>query len=134
MTDIILSNVNQISSIVNALNLLNFNYEWVITIKRKVKKRTNAQNNLYWKWVTIIGNTNGEFKDDQHIILMHNHLEPKIIKHDGEVYEHYSIKKLNVPEMADYMNKISIWAASEGIILPHPEDLQSNHSFGVTTP
>ena len=108
------------------IEALSFDKEWVITIEKKVNSRSRDQNALYWKWVTIIGNDRGEFKDDQHIILMHKHLEPKIIKHEGEVYEHYSTKKLKMPEMSEYMDKVSMWAASEGIILPYPEDLQRN--------
>lgn len=108
------------------IDALNLDKRWVCTIEKEVNSRSRDQNALYWKWVTIIGNTHGNFKDDQHVILMRKHLEPKIIKHDGEVYEHYSTKKLKVPEMSEYMNKVSIWAASEGIRLPHPSDQQRN--------
>lgn len=109
------------------IEALNPDKRWVVSIKEEKESKTLAQNKLYWKWTTIIGNELGNFKDDQDFDLRDMHGEPKFREVGGRVKEYRkTISQLNVSEMSDLMTKVSMWAASEGIILPHPEDLQRN--------
>jgi hypothetical protein len=90
---------------------------WVMEVKPEKKSRSLEQNDLYWKWVTEIGIEHGNFKDDQHEILMRKLMKPRIFEADGEVYEIYSTKKLSVKEMSEYLNAVSMWAGTQGILL-----------------
>ena len=106
---------------------LNAKKPWEVTVKKKVKQRTLNQNNLYWQWVTIIGNQLGYFKDDMHELLKDDHMLPKIVIFGGEERQVRSIKNLSTKEMSEYMDKVSLWANAEmGIFLPMPADKQLN--------
>lgn len=100
---------------------------WVMSIEAEKNSKTLAQLRLYWKWVVIIGNEIGNHKDDQDFELRWMHLPPLFREVNGICIEYRkTISQLKVPEMSDLITKVSYWAASEGIILPHPEDLQRN--------
>lgn len=102
---------------------------YVVTIEQKKAKKTNEQNALYWMWITIIGDEFGNFKKDQSEWLKEELLEPKIVTVNGKSKEVYSsIADMSVPELSEYLNKVSTWAGSQGINLPHPEDLQRNYN------
>jgi len=109
------------------IEALNPDKRWVMSIAEEKDNKSLAQNRLYWKWVTIIGNEIGNFKDDQDVILRLMHGVPKFVIIDQIKYEYRkTISQLNVAEMSELLTKVSYWAGSEGIILPHPEDLQRN--------
>jgi hypothetical protein len=129
MTDIILSNVNQIPSIVNAFNLLNFNYEWVITIKRKVKNRTNSQNNLYWKWIgevaKHVSDLTGYEIDEVHTLFKENFLDGKKVCIGNKTSILYSTKLLTTKEMSDYMERIQRFCVQDlELLVTIPAELQ----------
>jgi len=86
-------------------------------------KRSNPQNALYWKWITIIADTLGYDKDE-----LHDAFKRKFIGLDqgvdmfGNLYlMPKSSAKLKKGEFTTYMNKVYAFATSEGIILPQPD-------------
>jgi len=93
-----------------------------VVIREYKRNRSLEQNNLYWKWLEIIGNTLGYSKDDMHEAMMRLHLTPRIVEVNGETIEAYSTRTLKVREMSDYMTKIQAWAAEFGIALPVMEE------------
>jgi len=109
------------------IEALNPDKRWIMSLAEEKDNKTLRQLRLYWKWVGIIGNELGNFKDDQDFDLRWMHLPP-LFREVGEDYTEYrkTISQLKVPEMSELITKVSYWAASEGIILPHPSDLQRN--------
>ncbi len=106
------------------IEALNPDKRWVMSIKEEKDNKSLAQCRLYWKWVTIIGNEIGNFKDEQDVILRQMHGVPKFVIIDGVNFEYRkTISQLNVADMSELLTRISYWAGSEGIILPHPEDM-----------
>lgn len=93
-----------------------------IMIKPYKKNRSHDQNDLYWSWLTIIGDDLGYTKDEMHEEMMRKHLAPVSISTPAGIVEVFSTKKLKVGEMSDYLNKIDITAGQMGIGLPHPSD------------
>jgi hypothetical protein len=117
-------NANNVNFVCDQIRNLNPNKEWAIDVREKSAKRTLPQNSLYWKWVSILGNELGYHKEEMHEVLMAMFLTPKKIRDlSGNTIEKYSTSKLNTQEMTEYMEALARWAASEGLALPHPEDM-----------
>lgn len=109
------------------IDALNPDKRWIMSIKEEKDGKTLRQNKTYWGWITIIGNHLGNFKDDQDFDMRDMHGEPKFREVNGKVKEYRkTISQLKVDEMSELMDKVFIWAGSEGIILPHPDDQQRN--------
>jgi len=92
-------------------------------------KSTN-QLRLYYKWVQIIGDELGYFKDDMDDLLRKKLDAPGVFYKDlgGLDCFRYSLSNADKKQMSDYMDRVSIFAGSElGIMLPHPEDSQRNY-------
>ena len=90
-----------------------------LTIKPHKKNRSLEQNALYWKWMMICADELGYTKDGMHQTFMRELLAPIIIDTpSGDVME-YSTRKLNVKEMAAYMEQVSFTAGEYGVKLPH---------------
>ena len=90
-----------------------------LTIKPFKKNRSVAQNALYWKWMMICADELGYTKDGMHQTFMRELLAPIIIDTpSGDVME-YSTRKLNVKEMAAYMEQVSFTAGEYGVKLPN---------------
>lgn len=98
--------------------------KYCVEIKAYVKSRTKAQNRLYWKWMTIIGNELGYKKNEMHTVYANMYLEPVVVEYKGKRYETTrSTTSLNVREFIEYLNIIEQHAATEhGIRVPHPQD------------
>lgn len=91
-------------------------------IIREVQRSSN-QNRLYWKWLKIIGNALGCTDDDMHDAFK-RHFLGEVITRDrfGRVRERpKSSAKLKKSEFMEYMNKVAIYAESEGVRLPSPD-------------
>ena len=90
-----------------------------LTIKPFKKNRSIAQNALYWKWMMICADELGYTKEGMHQTFMRELLAPIIIDTpSGDVME-YSTRKLNVKEMAAYMEQVSFTAGEYGVKLPN---------------
>jgi len=90
-----------------------------LTIKPFKKNRSLKQNALYWKWMMICADELGYTKEGMHQTFMRELLAPIIIDTpSGDVME-YSTRKLNVKEMATYMEQVSFTAGEYGVKLPN---------------
>lgn len=100
---------------------------WTLELKRKVKGRTNPQNNLYWQWCTIAGKEVGYFKDEMSLEFKKKFLIPEIVEsHEMKVKRYKSTKGMTTKELADFMKQIDIFCARDlGVVLPHPEDMHA---------
>ena len=86
--------------------------------------RTNRQNNLYWGiYVPTCADHFGYMPDEMHeeFKLMFNGIDSKLVpgaKVGG------STTKLTTKQFKDYLEKIIIWATTQGIELP---EMESDH-------
>ena len=99
------------------------NGTYTITIKRASEKRSIAQNDLMWMWLTCIERETGTPKDEVYMYYCKKFLM-KTITVGGRMERIYTTSsKLTVVEMTNFLNQIQADAASElGITLPLPED------------
>lgn len=93
-----------------------------IEIRQHRKKRSLSANALYWKWLGIVSEETGNDVDALHEWAKRNFSKPRPVTIMGDVCEIYTTAKMTVGEMSEYMDRFNAWAASEGIILPQPED------------
>ena len=118
---IILRSDIQINHAIHTLKELKINPEelFELTIKPYKKNRSLEQNALYWKWMMICADELGYTKEGMHQTFMRELLAPIIIDTpSGDVME-YSTRKLNVKEMATYMEQVSFTASEYGVKLPN---------------
>ena len=102
---------------------------------RKVSNpRTNQQNKLYWKWMTILGEEIGYTKEEMHFIFKKQFLADKMSTLQKDEFMEYlqglskdlaTTKKLSIGGMVEYMNKVFDQARELGYRLPLPDDLKS---------
>lgn len=111
-----------------ALNLLaniNLDKAWKFSLVEWTDSRSLAQNNLLWKWNTIMGHEIGVTSKDAHEYIMREVMTPKVKEIRGKNIKVYSTSALSVKEMSTYLNDYLRWAGSYmGVILPIPEELQ----------
>lgn len=114
---------NLLNNLGNALNII-ANGEYLLSIKKEVKKRSLDQNALMWLWLTCISHETGtdvnDIKDYYCMLFLH-----RTAAINGEERIIISgTSKLNTVQFTDFLNKIQADAASEfGIKLPTPDDL-----------
>ena len=97
---------------------------YTITIKRKTEKRSIAQNDLMWLWLTCIERETGTPKEDAYLYYCKKFLLKRITFADRLETIYTTSSKLNTEEMTAFLNKIQADAAMElGIALPSPDDL-----------
>ena len=94
-----------------------------ITVKRASEKRSIAQNDLMWMWLSCIERETGTSKDDVYMYYCKKFLMKTI--QVGEKLEriYNTSSKLNTEQMTQFLNNIQQDALHElGIRLPLPED------------
>ena len=122
--------------IIQLLNLSKSN-GWEVTIKPHVKRRTDSQNRLMWRWVDnvaehVVQHT-GQDSEDVHEFFKRKFLTPRRFEIEGEMIEVWSTKKLTTKEMSEYMERIYAWATSElGLLLPLPSELGRDETGRAT--
>lgn len=97
--------------------------EWVVEISEKKNKRTNPQNALYWKWLSILGDHFGYSKEEMHEEFASRFLgmiERKTMS-GKEIREPRSTTSLSKKDFSEYMDMIMAFALSENLTLPQPE-------------
>lgn len=99
------------------------NGAYTITIKKANEKRSIAQNDLMWMWLTCIERETGTNKDDVYMYYCKKFLMKTITVGDRMERIYSTSSKLNQLQMTDFLNKIQADALQElGIRLPLPED------------
>jgi|TARA_R100001480_G_scaffold1871_1_gene5949 hypothetical protein len=100
-----------------------------VSIEKGKPKRSNAQNRLYWSWVSIIAEEIGYSKTQMHLILADRFLD-KIefdTKKGKKISQIPSTRDLNVMQFVDYLYEIEDMFEGSGewnIRLPRGEDYQ----------
>lgn len=98
-------------------------YPVLVDVSKYKKNRSQAQNRLMWKWLTIIGDHLGYDKEDLHDELRLKLGYYRIVESEGKpVTILKESKKFNTKEMQDYMDKIEALAMQFGLVLPKPDD------------
>lgn len=102
------------------------NGEYLLTLTRKSKPRTNDQNRLMWLWFTCIAKSwteaygrvfTAELVHDSYCTLFLPIDTPR-----GRVAGH--TKGLTTEQMTEFLNRVQADASAEyGITLPNPDDL-----------
>ncbi len=96
-----------------------------VVIKEYKKKRSLAQNRLYWLWLPYLAKHFGYTDDEMHDELKYAFIgEETYTNRKGiERIRPKSTTKLKTKDMAEYLTKIEVLANANEIILPMPQDL-----------
>lgn len=100
------------------------NGQYTITIKRTSERRTIAQNDLLWMWLTCIGRETGSTKEEVYMYYCKKFLLKTITLGEKREKVYMTSSKLSTAEMTEFLNKIQADAEAEfGITLPQPQDI-----------
>lgn len=100
------------------------NGTYSITVKKVQEKRSIAQNDLMWMWLTCIENETGTNKDEIYMYYCKKFLMKTVSVGQKMERIYMTTSKLNTEQMSDFLNKLQADALSElGIRLPTPQDL-----------
>jgi hypothetical protein len=119
---------NSIGLFIAELWKLDLTRAYRVTVVQWREKRSNKQNDLYWKWMAELSNqarVNGKkFSGEIWAEFFKKWYCPdKLIDMPlGEASTVKSTTKLDTGEMHHYLNKIQAWCMSEGYHLTIPED------------
>ena len=82
--------------------------------------RSIEQNNLYWKWITIIGNELGYFKNEMHEIFLDMFAPTLTFADLNNKPKQRKVRssEMTVKQMTAYLEQIEVFAAEQGIVLP----------------
>lgn len=120
-----------------------------VIIREKKRDRSGAQNNLYWKWLSIIGRDLGETEDDLHyrykkkflvgiyerddedyramiqaVRAVHTQgMKTEAVAMQKQIVAMTSTTTASVDQFTEYLNKIELDVAPLGIRLPNRDDL-----------
>ena len=99
------------------------NGTYSITIKKVQEKRSIAQNDLMWMWLTCIENETGTPKDEVYMYYCKKFLMRTVSVGQKMERIYMTTSKLNTEQMSDFLNKLQADAQTElGITLPTPQD------------
>lgn len=111
---------HQIAEIIGEISALDLSKKWRVEITDKAK-RTVQQNDLYWAYMTELGQQIGCTKEQAGLIakselglaetVMYKGLPKLLVK---------STMELSVKEMSDFIREIEIWAPENGFTLYAP--------------
>ena len=103
-----------------------------ITVGLRENKRSSNQNNLYWKWMTILGKDIGYTKEAMHFVFKKQFLADKMPALQRDEFMEYlqslekdivTTTKLTTSEMKEYMDKVYEQAIELNYTLPTPDFL-----------
>lgn len=121
-------NANVQNGRLNFTNIDNFKHhiqkyegkDVIVIVKKAIKGRSTKQNNLYWLWLTCIGNELGYDIEDLHCTFKSMYLVDR--KKDFPVVK--STTSLSTAEFMDYMEKIARKMSELNINLPSPDEAE----------
>lgn len=106
------------------LEKLNLNKKYSVEITLKRETRTLSQNRLYWLYLACLEQETGNDKEALHDYFKRKWLRKNTTELQNEqIISVYSTKELNTVQFKAYIDRIVLFAAEEGIILPDPNDL-----------
>ena len=118
------STTDQMGAVKDYLDRLPEGKVYDITVTLHRQKRSDPQNNLYWKWVGIVARSTDNDAETVHKVFARMFLGIEVQECLGEkVAKIKSTTKLNTEEFTEYLERIEAFCLTElGIVLPHPED------------
>lgn len=94
-----------------------------VEIKEYKKNRSTSQNRLYWMWLNVIGDFNGNTADELHEEMKVRFLGVQHIEVAGtHLIIPKSTAKLNTTEFTKFLEAIEALAMELGVALPIPDD------------
>ena len=125
----IVKHKNQLQKIADHIMQLNPDNEWIIEVKKHVKRRSNNQNNLMWMWLdkiaSLMSDESGYEIWEIHELFKDNFLIGKEVHLGGLQVIVKTTTDLTTSEMTRYLDQIQRFCSAEmGIYLPLPEELQ----------
>lgn len=97
-----------------------------VEITRRKQTRTNRQNSLYWKWVSIISSETGNDAETIHKVLCKRFLGVDVVFVKGFEEKVARIREthtLSKEDFSTYLDQVEAFCATElDLILPKPED------------
>jgi len=115
---------NELTQYVNSL----FSEDKRVYVKEHKEKRTISQNSFYWLWLQAISRETGNETDDLHDFFAKKFLPMDEVKiFNKMIYKRCSTTTLTTDTFTQYLNKIQVFAAQQGITLPNPEDKNFAH-------
>lgn len=99
------------------------NGTYTITVKKVSEKRSIAQNDLMWMWLTCIENETGTPKDEVYMYYCKKFLMRTVTMGQKMERIYMTTSKLNTEQMTTFLNQLQADAQTElGITLPTPQD------------
>ena len=95
-----------------------------IVIRTYRQKRSLQQNALVHKWFDEIAKTTGEYSGDDIKSLMKSKFSPRKLV-CGEMIP-TATSKLNAAQMAEFMEQVSAFAATYGVALTQPNEVDEH--------
>mgnify|MGYP003123443896 CR=1 FL=1 len=99
--------------------------KFILELKDDKLTRSQEQNNLYWKWIRILGQEIGIQNEEEtseiiseHLLGVRRYTNPL---NGEEKTRPIRTSKLKVDEMSMYLDKVNIFAGTIGVKLPQPE-------------
>jgi len=111
-------------NVIEHINKLGTGEKWEVVIQEYKKKRTLAQNRLYWMWLPYFSKHFGYTDDEMHDELKYAFIGEEVYTNRKGVTRTrpQSTTKLKVKEMAEYLIKMEVLADNNDIKLPMPHD------------
>ena len=96
------------------IKALDLSLGYVCNVTIKSHGRSADQNSRLWKLYSALGDYIGESPDNIHQLMGYKFLRSQITVNGEAIESILSTTKLTTAEMADYQNKIELWAGSIG--------------------
>jgi len=133
----IICNENVRQNACNFISMINVDGDMEVVIRKHKTTRSLRQNNLLWKWLTIIR--------DEYALAGNKTTSTEVwLEYFGQLFLpvednqvmgqavrfRKSTRKLSVAEMAEFLTKIEAYCATDmGIFLPSPQDLGRDYAI-----
>ncbi len=96
------------------IKALDLSLGYVCNVTIKSHGRSTDQNSRLWKLYSALGDYIGESPDGIHVLMGWKFLRSQSVVNGETIEVIKSTTKLTTAEMADYQNKIELWAGSIG--------------------
>lgn len=98
-----------------------------LTVQREQQRRSLKANAYLWGVVYHeIAEWSGHTADEIHDCMKSLFLPPRelLFPTGEEIPAHGSTRVLNMEEFSEYVSKVKLWAAEQGLQIPEPDDLR----------
>lgn len=103
----------QLQAIASRISVLPEEKIWRVTVEPYKYRRSDEQNNFAWRLYRGIAEETGYTAEEIHAICKHKFGEPRTVKYGETEIVEYSTRDKDTKWMADYLDRVQAWAASE---------------------